>query len=226
MAFNLQKAGGLASLFEALAYLVGFGVMATLLNPGPTDGWSAAQKLAFALERKALFQAWSLFIYVAFGVALVVLAVSLHERLKVHAHDLIGIATPFGLIWAGLVIASGMVAIVGLEMVATIHARDVAHATYTWSAVAAIQNGLGGGVELVGGVWVLLISAASYQAPGFPKALGYLGIVVGVAGILTVVPTLKDLAIVFGISQILWFAWIGVVLLRQVAPKENVCSTI
>lgn len=215
MAFNLQKAGGLASLFEALAYVVGFGVMVTLLNPGNTEGWSAAQKLAFALERKAFFQAWSIFIYVAFGVALVVLAVALHDRLKVHSHDLIKIATPFGIIWAGLVIASGMVAAVGLEMVATIHSRDVAQATSTWMAVAVIQNGLGGGVEVVGGVWVFLISAASFQALGFPKVLCYLGIVVGVAGILTVVPVLKDLAVVFGISQILWFAWIGTVLLRE-----------
>jgi hypothetical protein len=27
---------------------------------------------------------------------------------------------------------------------------------------------------------------------------------------------LKDLAILFGISQILWFAWIGIVMLRRV----------
>lgn len=214
--FNLQKAGGIAALFEAIAYIVGFGFMATLLNPGNTEGWSAAQKLAFVLEKKALFQAWTLFIYVAFGIALVVLTVALHERLKDRAHDLMRIATPFGLIWAGLVIASGMVASVGLEAVATIHARDVAQATSTWVTIDAIQNGLGGGVEIVGGVWVLLISAASFRSAAFPQVLGYLGIVVGLAGVLTVVPMLKDLAMVFGISQILWFAWIGIVMLGRV----------
>jgi len=214
--FNLQKAGGIAALFETLAYVVGFGVMATLLNPGNTEGWSSAQKLAFVLERKALFHTWTIFIYVAFGIALVVLAVALHERLRDRAHDLMKIATPFGLIWAGLVIASGMVASVGLETVAAIHARDAAHATSTWVVIDAIQNGLGGGVELVGGVWVLLISAASFQSSAFPKGLGYLGIVVGMAGVLTVVPMLKDLAMVFGISQILWFAWIGIAMLRRI----------
>jgi hypothetical protein len=214
--FNLQKAGGIAALFETLAYVVGFGVMATLLNPGNTEGWSSAQKLAFVLERKALFHTWTIFIYVAFGIALVVLAVALHERLRDRAHDLMKIATPFGLIWAGLVIASGMVASVGLETVAAIHARDAAQATSTWVVIDAIQNGLGGGVELVGGVWVLLISAASFQSSAFPKGLGYLGIVVGLAGVLTVVPMLKDLAMVFGISQILWFAWIGIAMLRRI----------
>ncbi len=216
--FNLQKAGGIAALFETMAYIVGFGVMGTLLNPGSTEGWSSAQKLAFVLERKALFQAWTTFIYVIFGIALVVLTVALHERLRDRAHDLMKIATPFGLIWAGLAIASGMVASVGLETVAAIHVRDVAQATSTWVAIDAIQNGLGGGVEIVGGVWVLLISAASFRSTAFPKVLGYLGLVVGLAGVLTVVPMLKDLAMVFGISQILWFAWIAIVLLRPIPP--------
>jgi hypothetical protein len=214
--FNLQKTGGIAALFEALTYIVGFGVMATLLNPGNSEDWSAAQKLAFVLERKAVFQTWTIFIYVAFGIALVVLTVALHDRLKDKTHDFMRIATPFGFIWAGLVIASGMVASVGLEVVAAIHSRDVAQATSTWVTIAAIQNGLGGGVEIVGGVWTLLVSAASFQSAAFPKALGYLGIVVGLSGVLTVVPMLKDLAIVFGITQILWFAGIGIVMLRRV----------
>ena len=213
--FNLQKAGGIAALFETLAYVVGFSVMATLLNPGNTEGWSSAQKLAFVLERKPLFQTWTIFIYVAFGIALVVLAVALHERLKDKSLDLMKIATPFGFIWAGLVIASGMVASVGLEAVAATYSRDVAQATSTWVVIDTIQNGLGGGVEIIGGVWVLLISAASLRCAVFPKALGYVGILVGLAGVLTVVPMLKDLAAVFGISQILWFAWTGIIMLRR-----------
>lgn len=214
--FNLQRAGGIAALFEALAYVVGFGVMATLLNPGSTEGWSSAQKLAFVLEKKVLVHAWTIFIYVFFGIALVVLTVALHDLLSVGAHDLMKVASPFGLIWAGLVIASGMVASVGLEAVAAIHVRDVAQATSTWLTIDAIQNGLGGGVELVGGVWVLLISAASFRSAIFPRVLCYLGIVVGLAGTLTIVPMLKDLSMVFGVSQILWFVWIGIVMLRRI----------
>jgi hypothetical protein len=212
---NLQKAGGIAALFETLAYVVGFGVMATLLNPGNSEVWNSAQKLTFVLERKALFQAWTLFIYVAFGIALVVLTVAMHERLRHTAPDLMKIATPFGLIWAGLVIASGMVASVGLEAVSAIYAKDVAQAASTWLVIGAIQNGLGGGVEVVGGIWVVLISAAALRSVALPKFLVYLGVVVGVSGILTVVPMLKDMAIVFGISQIVWFAWVGIVMLRR-----------
>ena len=226
--FNLQKSGGIAALFEILAYVIGFGVMATLLNPGNTEGWSSAQKLAFVLERKALYQTWTIFIYVAFSIALVVLTVALHERLIYRAPELMKIATPFGLIWAGLVIASAMVASVGLEAVATIYARDVAQASSVWltiQVIQVIQNWLGGGVELVGGVWVLLISVALFRSLAFPKLLGYLGVVVGLSGVLTVVPLFKDLTIVFGISQSFWFAWIGVAMMRGATANHSLQQT-
>lgn len=191
--FNLQKAGGIAALVEAIAYIVGFTIMATLLNPGETEGWTPARKLAFALEKRSIFQALTILIYVVFGIALVFLAVALHERLSVRYSDLMKIATPFGLIWAGLAIAGGMVGSVGLEAVAALHAQDVAHAASVWTAIGAIQDGLGGGVEIVGGVWVLLISIASLRRTALPDALSYLGFVVGAAGILTVIPSLAEL---------------------------------
>ena len=161
---NLQKAGGIAALVLATAYIVGFIVMATLLNPGTVEGWSKAQKLAFTLDRKALYQSWMIFIYVVAGAFLVVLSVALHEWLKVASDDLMKVTTPFGLIWAGLVIASGMVAIVGTEVVARLHGSDVPLAVSTSQAINAIHEGLGGGVEFVGGLWVLLIGVAALHS--------------------------------------------------------------
>jgi hypothetical protein len=212
---SLQKAGGVAALLEALVYLVGFAVLATMLNPGDSEAWSQGQKLSYLIQRKFIFQTWTIFIYVVFGVILVVLAVALHERLKTQAGALMSIATSFGLIWAGLVIASGMVASVGLEAVTRLYAQDVGHAAAAWSAIGAVQDGLGGGVEIVGGLWILLVSAASHRARTLPRLLCYLGFVVGLAGILTVAPPLSGLGAVFGLAGILWFGWIGVAMLRQ-----------
>lgn len=212
---TLQRAGGVAALVEALAYVVGFAVIATLLDPGNTEGWSQARKLSFILERKAIFQVWTLFIYVVFGVVLVVLAIALHERLKTGARALMPIATSFGLIWAGLVIASGMVASVGLEAVSKLHPQDVAQAVSAWAVIAAVQDGLGGGVEIVGGLWVLLVGVAALRSNALPRSLSYLGVVVGMAGILTVAPPLGELGAVFGLGQIFWFSWIGVLMLRR-----------
>ena len=212
---TLQKAGGIAALLEALCYVVGFAVIATVLNPGSTEGWSSAQRLEFVLEREVIFQTWNLFIYVVFGVALVVLVVALHERLKVRSASLMNIATAFGLIWAGLVIASGMVTSVGLETVAALYDRDPAQADSVWLAVGAIQEGLGGGVEIVGGIWVLLIGVVSLRYRVSPRALGYLGVAVGMFGILTIVPSLGELGAAFGLGQIVWFAWMGTLMLKS-----------
>lgn len=211
---NLQKAGGIAALFQAAAYIFGFVAIATFLNPGNVQGWSALQKLAFVLEKKAIFQLWTLSIYVVFGISLVVLAVALHDRLKEKSLGLMQIATAFGLIWAGLVIASGMVASVGLDAVDALHSKDPAQAAVVWLAVGAVQDGLGGGVEVVGGLWVLLISSIGLRSDAFNKGLNYIGLIIGVAGVLTIVPALGELGAVFGLGQILWFIWIGILLLR------------
>ena len=95
------------------------------------------------------------YIYEIFGVALVVLAASLHRLLGRDKSLLMAIATPFGLIWPGLVIASGMVANLGSAVSAT-YARSAEEAANAWATIGTVQDGIGGGVELVGGIWVLL----------------------------------------------------------------------
>lgn len=217
---TMQSAGGVAACVEALTYVAGFAVMATLLNPGDTDGWSSAQRLSFVLERKTAFQVSMTFLYVVFGAVLVVLTVALHDRLRPKAPALMPIGSAFGLIWAGLVTASGMVAIVGLEAVAKLHSQDIGQAVAAWSAIAAVHDGLGGGVEIVGGLWVLVISVASLRGRSLPRPLSYLGIVVGLAGVLTVAPPLAALGAVFGLGQIPWFAWIGLLMLRRDDPHR------
>jgi len=49
----------------------------------------------------------------------------------------------------------------------------------------------------------------------FPQALNSLGLVVGVAGIVTIVSALKVLTMVFELGQIPWFICSGVILLRS-----------
>ena len=214
MTMTLNKAGAFAALFEALAYLTGFAVVMTLL---PADGMGKldpVQKLAFLLDHQAILVALHLVIYVAFGIALVVLAIALHARLQERARSLMAVATSFGLIWAGMVIASGMVANVGLAAAERLYASDPAAASAFWVAVSGVQDGLGGGIEVVGGVWVILLSRAALQAGSLGRPVHWLGYAVGLAGVLTVIPPLKALGAVFGLGQIVWFAWIGVLLLR------------
>ncbi len=220
MKMNLQKAGGLAALFEALAYVVGFAFMLTVLQEGLPENAAPAAKLAHILGMAPLFQAWNIVIYVLFGAVLVILVTALHERMKAGAAALMNAASAFGLIWAGMVIATGMIANIGLTVLGKLFAANPQQATAMWQTLNVVQEGLGGGVELVGGLWLILVSLAALRTAAWPKLLNYLGLVVGAAGVLTVVPSLGELGAVFGLGQIVWFSWLGVLLLRQPVQEQ------
>jgi hypothetical protein len=100
-------------------------------------------------------------IYILFGIVLVPLALALRERLASSSSAIVTAATAFGIIWATLVIGTGMIANIGLETIVDLQDSDPAGAASVWSTLDAVQNGLGGGNEIVGGLWVLLISWAA-----------------------------------------------------------------
>ena len=103
----------------------------------------------------------------------------------------------------------------GAGVVVDLFSKDPAQATTVWVAIDSVLSGLGGGNEIVGGLWVLLLSWAALRSGKLPKVLNYLGVLVGLAGILTVVPAFELLMDVFGLGQIVWFAWLGIVMLRN-----------
>jgi hypothetical protein len=212
---NLQRIGGVAALIEAAAYLVGIGLGFTVLAPFMTEALDPAETVAFLADNRTILYLWNQIILVLFGVVLVVLALALHERLKGGSPALMQTATAFGLIWAGLVLASGMIFNIGTSTVIDLYAIDPAQAGSVWLAIDAVQDGVGGGNELVGGIWTLLLSWAALRAGGLVRALNYLGVLVGAAGLVTVVPGLEAIGAVFGLGQLVWFAWLGIVLLRS-----------
>lgn len=212
---NSQKMGGIAALIAAATFVVGFALLFTVLAPTASGDLDPAEYVDFLADNQAIMYAWNLIIYVVFGIFLVVLALALHERLRESAPATVRAATAYGLIWAGLVIASGMVANIGTAVVIDLNGSDPSQAATVWLAIDAVRNGLGGGNEIVGGLWVLLVSWAALRGGGLPKALNYLGLLVGVAGLVTLVPPLEMVGAIFGLGIIVWFVWLGVVLLRS-----------
>ena len=213
MISDLQKLGGIAALIEAALYVTGFALFLTILDPSGYVGH--VQQVAFLADNQVASYIAYLLIYVVFGVALVVLVLALHARFKNDSPAIMQTATAFGLIWAGLVIASGMIANIGNSTVVALFSENQDQAVSLWLAIITVQEALGGGNEIVGGLWVLLLSWAALRAGKLPKVLNYLGVLVGLAGILTVVPAFDVLMDVFGLGQIVWFAWLGIVMLRE-----------
>ena len=213
MISDLQKLGGISALIEAALYVTGFALFLTVLDPSGYEGH--VQQVAFLADNQVASYIANLLIYVVFGVVLVVLVLALHARFKNDSPAIMQTATAFGLIWAGLVIASGMIANIGNSTVIGLFSENQDQAVSLWLAIITVQEALGGGNEIVGGLWVLLLSWAALSAGKLPKVLNYIGVLVGLAGILTVVPAFDVLMDVFGLGQIVWFAWLGIVMLRE-----------
>jgi len=181
--------------------------------PSITD---PAQKVALLVEMQMVTFVTNLLMFVFFGVILVILALALYDRLKSGAAALVQVATVIGMIWAGSLVASGMIANAGIAPVVALYAEDPSQAALTWLGIETVANGIGNGNgEILGGLWTLLISWAALRTGGLPKGLNYIGLLVGVVGILSLIPGLTDLTGLFGISQLIWYVWLGIVLLRS-----------
>ena len=176
------------------------------------------QKVALLVDNQAFLYILNLIAYVIWGLVMVVLALVLYERLKAGSPAIMQIATAIGLIWACVVIASGYVFNMGMDTVVDLYGKDPAQAATVWMAIESVSAGLGGAKgEILGGIWVLLASWAALRAGGLPRILNYIGVVIGVAGILSAVPALGELGlgIIFALGQIVWFVWLGIVMLRS-----------
>ena len=215
---TLQKFGGFAALYLAVAYLIGIVLFLVVLDyPSITD---PAQKVALLVEKQMVIFSTNLLMYVFFGVFLIVLSLALYDRLKSGAPAIMQVATAIGIIWAGSLIASGMVSNAGIDPVVALYAKDPAQAALTWQGIESVASGLGNGNgEILGGLLTLLVSLAALRAGGLPKGLNILGLLVGAVGIISIIPGLTDLTGVFGLSQIIWFVWLGIVLLRSNPDK-------
>ena len=119
--------------------------------------------------------------YVVFGVVLAVLALALHGRLSSSASGLMQVATAVGLMWAVVLVASGMVFNAGMAAVVDVYPANAEQAQAMWQAIEPVAQGLGSGSggEFLGGLWVLLVSIVSLRSRSLPRSLGWLGLAVG-----------------------------------------------
>lgn len=200
---NLQKWGGIAALGHAAALVVGmvlgFTLMFPLLDAAPD------QVLKFLADNQTLVSLWNLIVYWGSAITLVIMVLALYERLKAGLPALMQTATVFGFIWAGLIIGTGNLMLHNLGVVANLYGNDPAQAAAAWTA-------------LVRSLWVLLLSLAALRTGGLTRAPSYLGVFLGIAGILTMIPALAEtMFMIFGPGMLVWSAWVGIVMLRRSA---------
>jgi hypothetical protein len=211
---SLQKMGGIAALYEAAAYIVGMiGFLTVVDVSGVAD---PVKKVALMADNLAFLYILHLIVYVVWGIFMVVLALALYERLKASSPAIVQTATAFGIFWGCVIIVSGMIHNVGMQNVVDLYGKDPAQAGTVWLTIDSVLGGLAGSNEAIGGIWILLISWAALRAGELPRVLNYLGVAIGVAGIISVIPALAEIFIyIFALGQIVWFVWLGIVMLRS-----------
>lgn len=211
---NLQKLGGFSAFYLAIVYLVGIAIFLFVLDyPSIVE---PSQKMDLLVRHQNLIYLTNILMYVVFGFFLVAFVLSLYARLKDRSPVIMQIAAAIGIIWAGALIGSGMVANSGIAPAIALYQGNPVQATAFWLGIETAANGLSGANgEILGGLMTLLIGFAGTRGGGLPKLLNYLGILIGTVGIVSTVPGLKDLTGIFGMSQIIWLIWLGIILLKN-----------
>jgi hypothetical protein len=213
---TLQKFGGFAALIGAATNLLALVVFLTILAPTGYGSDEPGQVVAFLANNQAFIRVWYLIIYLVFGVSMIFLALALYERLKAGSPALAQAVITLGLIWAVLIIVNGTLSINNVSTVVKLYGENPAQAATVWLTLDSVETGLGanGGETMVSALWLLLLGWVALRAKELPRILNYLGVVIGIAGILSVVLE-PALAAVYGLGLIIWFVWLGIVMLRR-----------
>jgi hypothetical protein len=216
---KLTKCGGIALLIMPLCYVCMFVIYGVILAIPQTDILS--DKIAYIISNQGIISMANICGYLIFGGLLLIAVQAIHNRLAINKSHLLNSASAFGFIWVILMMCSGMTALVGLNTMAALYSKGAEHAETLFIVYTTMVNALGGGVELVGGMWVLLLSICGLRNSMLSKALCVFGVIVGLLGILTVYQGIPELKDAFGLSQIIWFIWLGIAMLSMTNPMQT-----
>lgn len=212
---TLQKISGFAALICAATYLVAMGLAATILTPMFDNALPYDQFIAFYLPHQSLVFVWHFTMYLVNGTFLALLVLALYQHLKTNAPALALVSASFGLLWTGMVFASGFISLYGWDVIGKLAATSPSQAATLRLVVYNISTGIDTSDRFLGCLWVLLASYAASRTEQLARPLNYFGLVIGAAGILSsCIPGLAVLGYAFGVGVIVWWIWLGIVLLQ------------
>jgi hypothetical protein len=199
---HFKKLATISAVYGGLSYIGGILVYLVLLKYDSAT--SAAEQLAIISNNSVLVHVTTLHIYVIFSFGIIFLATYLYLKLKHEQPVLSLLSLITGVIWATILIASGFISMAVTTLL--MNGTAASELSSAWQAINIISDALGGGNELMGGVFTGLLSLAMYKARFSGMATSILGALVFIGGTISALPYLADIGIeIFVISQILWF---------------------
>lgn len=210
---SLRMAGATSALLMAFIYLLGFTIFFLALDPG--RDLTRDESIQFLNENRLIVLPTMFVLYVLAGFILLILVQSLAGEVKDRVPWQSQTALIIGSIWCVMVIVAGFVYLTGMQAVFSLYPENAEQASALALMVNTVFESLGGGNELIGGVWTVLISCLLLNVTPDYKILHFFGIVVGIAGVVSIVPILAEAATLFGLGQIFWFIGLGVRFLKM-----------
>lgn len=162
-------------------------------------------------------QLWYLIIFVFFGMFLFLLNTKIHQHAECDSTKLGQLSIIVGYLWSSYVVACGIICIASIEFILKLPGDQQKN---VWLDIYAMQIGIGEGIEWVGGLWMCLLHFHLFQSKIITPIFTLWGLVIAVAGLLTIFPRLADSGMVFGILQIIWFVQINI-MLNKVTPAST-----
>jgi hypothetical protein len=107
-----------------------------------------------------------------------------------------------------------------MKKVIEINITDPIFAVQIWTIIDIIFQSIGGGTEILGGIWILIISYLSIKNEIFNRYINYMGLIIGFSAILSHIPNLEVFQMVFGLLQIVWFFAISYPLYKIYTSKK------
>ena len=197
-----------SSVYMAVAYITGILIFIVVLKyPQITED---LDKVKLLVEMKSMMFVSNLIMYVVFGPVLILFILFLVSLLDNRQTVLVKFSAIIGYIWAGSLTASGMIANGAIEPITRHFSDNPEQAVYLWQMLDTVSLSIGNGNgEILGGLMTLGFGIAIMQNEHLSRGLGVFGIMVGFIGILSLIPPLADLAVIFGILQLGWFVLTG-----------------
>lgn len=196
----LTLKGGLAAFICAFCYLFGL-VFYLLVFP---EALAPEKAVATFLAHNTLYEVWIIMVYLVFGISMLYLS---FEFNRYYPSFRFGYA--LAIVWATMLLASGSIALIGIRAVADKPMGQ--EAASLWEVLGIIQNALGGGIELVAGLWCAFTAKEIYKGQ---KLLGLMGFITAALGVLTIFSVFKDWVAVFGLLQLCFFVVLGFWLIK------------
>jgi len=203
-----SRIGIASSVYMAVAYITGILIFVVVLKyPQITED---LDKVKLIVEMKSMMFVSNLIMYVVFGPVLILFILFLVSLLDNRQTVLVKFSAIIGYIWAGSLTASGMIANGAIEPITRLFSDNPEQAVYLWQMLDTVSLSIGNGNgEILGGLMTLGFGIAIMQNEHLSRRLGVFGIIVGFIGILSLIPPLADLAVIFGILQLGWFVLTG-----------------